>query len=130
DGNLRRYFYVINDSKIQQLVYKRYLIKGSTKIGENNFYKQQLINDLICNTITTRDIEKINYKKDDLRDIVIKYNSCENTSSTTFISHNNKDWFNLNVRPGINFSSLSIKNSVSSSRDTDFGNKSGLRLGI
>src|SRR5690606_7267579 len=130
DGNLRRLFYVMNDSDVQSLVYKRYLVDGSTKIGENNFYKQQLLNHLKCSSITSRDIEKINYTIKDLNDIVLKYNDCENTPSTTFTGNTKKNWLNLNIRPGINFSTLSIKNNASQSRDTDFGNNLGFRLGV
>ena len=38
--------------------------------------------------------------------------------------------FNLSIRPGFNSSSLSIQNSASSSRNTDFDNEFGFRFGI
>ncbi|MEQ9413184.1 MAG: tRNA modification GTPase, partial [Cyclobacteriaceae bacterium] len=41
-----------------------------------------------------------------------------------------RNFFNMMVRPGLDKSSLSIANRVSSSRDTDFGSKSSYRMGL
>ena len=40
------------------------------------------------------------------------------------------DLFNLNIRPGLNSSSLFINNSAISSRSTDYGNKLAFRIGL
>ncbi len=43
---------------------------------------------------------------------------------------NIKIWFNLNLRSGVNLSSLSIQNSYLEFLDTDFGNKLTFRFGV
>ena len=42
-----------------------------------------------------------------------------------------KDWFNLSIRPGMNYATLSIGNDLTLSiTNIDFGNKLGFRLGL
>lgn len=47
DNNLHRFFFKTTDSQIEQLVYKNYMIRN-TLVGKNNYYKQQLLNNLPC----------------------------------------------------------------------------------
>lgn len=130
DGNLVRFFYKKDNTNIiEQLVFKNYQSSGDI-IGENNLFKQQLFNDLKCQRIKANDIKKINYKKSDLVNLFIKYNQCNNYEIVNFEEKQIKDLFNLTPRLGLNNSSLSIQNTISSSRNADFGNKLGLRLGI
>lgn len=129
DGNLIRYFYSHDNSNVEQLIFKSYKTPEN-KIGKNNRYKQQLWNNLKCEVFSMSDLENIGYNKRDLVKFFIEYNECKNSEFINFEKNQKKDLFNLTIRPGLNFSSLSIQNSASNSRDTDFGNKLGLRLGI
>ncbi len=72
DGNLTRFFYKLNDSEIQQLVYKRYLIDDT--ILENNSFKQELFLKLKCEEIVLNDIKNLRYSNRDLEKLFIKYN--------------------------------------------------------
>lgn len=128
DGNLTRFFYKKNDSEINQLVYKRYLV--NYKISKNEYFKQQLFSELKCEGIGLNEIETLRYSKKDLEKLFIKYHECANSNFTNFEPKQKKDLFNLNIRPGINYSSLKIQNSVTNSRDTDFGKRFGIRFGI
>lgn len=128
DGNLTRFFYKLNDSEIQQLVYKRYLI--ANKVLENNSFKQELFLKLKCEEIVLNDIENLRYSNRDLEKLFIKYNECTGSDYINYKPKQNKDLFNLTFRPGLNYSSLEIQNSVSGSSDIDFGNKLGIRFGI
>jgi len=128
DGNLTRFFYRLNDSEINQLVYKRYLV--NTNISENIYFKQQLFLQLKCEEIGLNDIERIRYSKRDLEKLFIKYNECVNSNYVYYEPKQRKDLFNLTIRPGINYSSLEIQNSIFDSRDTDFGNNIEIRFGI
>ena len=74
DGNLTRFFYKLNDSEIQQLVYKRYLIDDI--ILENNSFKQELFLKLKCEEIVLNDIKNLRYSNRDLEKLFIKYNKC------------------------------------------------------
>ncbi|MEW4924000.1 tRNA modification GTPase [Algibacter sp. 2305UL17-15] len=129
DGSLNRYFYSKDDSKIQQLIFKRYL-SIDNKIGENNRYQQQLWTDLKCSTFKISKIKNVDYKKNELIKFFVEYNECNSQEFTNFEEKQKKDLFNLSIRPGINNSSLSIQNAITSYNNTDFDNELGFRLGI
>jgi len=128
DGNLTRFFYKLNDSEIQQLVYKRYLIDDT--ILENNSFKQELFLKLKCEEIVLNDIKNLRYSNRDLEKLFIKYNKCTGSDYINYKTKQNKDLFNLTFRPSLNYSSLEIQNSVSGFNDIDFRNKLGIRFGI
>ncbi len=129
DGNITRYFYSKDDSKIEQLIFKKYLTPNNN-IGTNEGYKQQLWNDLKCSAFTMRKVENVDYRKNELVSFFEDYNKCHNQDYINFEEKQQKDLFNLNIRPGFNYSSLSIYNKVTSAKDTDFDNEFGFRLGI
>lgn len=129
NGNLERYFYSKENSEIEQLVFKKYLTNDGD-IALNNNYKQILSQNLKCPSIKISQFENLNYKRNKLINLFVAYNNCINQDFTNFDDKKDRDLFNLNLRPGINFSSLSIVNSVSDSRDADFGSKVGFRLGV
>ena len=128
DGPLRRYFFNKENSAIRQLIYKRYLIP-SVKIGTNNSFRQQLWNDMKCPGQKAQTLSNMEYNREDLVKHFRKYNTCQE-AEITFGSKKKKDLFNLNLRPRVNFNSLSITNENTTSRDTDFGNKTGNGLGL
>lgn len=129
DGNLIRYFYNTEDTVIEQLVFKSYKT-SNYKIGKNNSFKNQLWNNLKCPDFKISKVENLDYQKNDLINFFVEYNECNGEKSIIYEKKQKKDLFNLSVRPGFNSSSLSIQNSVSSSRDTDFDNEFGFRFGI
>lgn len=127
-GNLKRYFYNLNDSEIQQLVYKPYLIDN--KIGKNNHFRQQLFLNLKCQVITRNDVEHLVYYKKDLERFFIKYNECSSADYINYDSKQKKDLFNLSIRPGLNYSNLTIRNLNSYLWGTKLSNKHNLRIGL
>ena len=130
NSELTRFFYNIDNSNIELLVYKRYL-GSETLIKENNQYKQQLTNNLNCSSIELSKIEKLQYKKNVLTDFFTDFNKCSNSNSVNYESKVKKDLFNLAFRVHLNNSSLSIQNSsLGINRDVDFGNKFGIGFGI
>lgn len=130
DRNLIRYFYSQGNSNIQQLVYKSYKATN-IKIKKNKKYLQQLFTDLNCSSIDMDMIKKVDYNKNELVNFFIYYNgNCSNEEYMNFEEKNFKDFYNLNLRVGLNSSSLIIKNFVDSSRDTDFGTELAFRLGL
>ena len=128
DGNLTRFFYKLNDSEIQQLVYKRYLINDTILV--NNSFKQELFLKLKCEEIVLNDIKNLRYSNRDLEKLFIKYNKCTGSDYINYKTKQNKDLFNLTFRPSLNYSSLEIQNSVLGFNDIDFRNKLGIRFGI
>jgi len=128
-GKNKKYFYSTDAIKIEQLIFKRYL-SNDNKVGEVNRYKQQLWNHVRYPTLKMKKIENLDYKKDDLVRFFVVYNESSSEKYTNYEEKEKKDLFNLNIRPGLNNSSLSIRNSEASARDTEFDNEFGIRFGI
>lgn len=128
NGDFYRYFYKIENSNVEQLVYKRYLI-SENKIAVNNQFKQQLWNDLKCPTFQISTLDKIEYTENSLIGFFVEYNKCNNSAFKNYKTIVKKDLFNLTFRAHLNNSSLSINNNLSQLK-ADFGSKSGLGFGV
>lgn len=129
DGNLKKYFYSKQNSNIEQLIFKSYKTNDN-KVGENNRFRQQLFVDLKCPNFKTSKIQNLEYKKNSLAQFFTEYSKCHNQESINFEPKQKRDLFNLTIRPRINSSSLTINNSLSASRDTDFENNIGFGFGV
>ena len=128
EKDLTRFFYKRTDSEIEQLVYKRFVVND--RVFENNYFRQQLFLDLKCEDIGLKDVEFIRYKKREIERLFVKYNVCNRSSYLNFETMQKKDLFNLTLRPGFNFSSLSVQNSDMSSWEVNFGSQLNFRFGI
>ena len=129
EGNLKKYFYNKSKDSIAPLIFKSYL-SPDNKIGKNTRFRQQLWTNLKCNSVTLNDIKKLNYKRKSLINYFIHFNECNNHDYTIYEEKNERDLFNITVRPRINQTSLTINNDVTNSRDVDFGNKTGFSMGV
>ncbi|AGC76774.1 hypothetical protein LX97_01431 [Nonlabens dokdonensis] len=129
DKSLNRYFFNIGSNDISQLIYKKYKTVED-EIGTNNDFRRQLFIDLKCSTISVNDVEDLGYYKSDLLKLFKKYNSCKESSYVVYGKKKNSNLIHLNVRPGLNSSSLSIKNDLANSRDLDYGTKTTVRIGL
>lgn len=129
EDNLRLFFYSLENEIPEQLFYKRYK-RSESRLAENNQYKQTLYLNLNCGDKTTKDEEKLQYEMKRLVSYFEDYNSCENSDSKTLVDKNLHFDFNLNIKPRVNFSSLSIRNYNSGSRSADFGGQTGFSGGI
>lgn len=134
-----RFFYSVNQSEVKQLVYKRYLTKGqvtvagleTTGIGENEMYKQQLLNDMPCADISKKSIEGLSYKISDLTKLFSKYNTCQGaTASTVKEEGTKKGVTQITIRPGLTLYSMMTTNSSNSALDRDFGTNVSYRIGL
>jgi hypothetical protein len=128
DENLIRFFYKVDDSEINQLVYKSYIVNDS--VFKNTYFKTQLFIQLKCEGIQINDIERVGYWKEDLEKLFIKYNECNNFSYINYEPKQKKDLFHLSIRPGINYGSLKIQHYPADYRAADFGGNIGIRFGI
>ncbi|WP_179020314.1 tRNA modification GTPase [Winogradskyella forsetii] len=128
NSDVSRYFYSTEDKNLEQLVFKEYL-NGSRQILENNQFKQQLLMNLKCSSITMGTIKNLDYTKSDLISFFEKYNQCQTGEFTNFENKERKDLFNLNLRLGLNQASLSIEDSNSSYTDVgDLGEQTTFRF--
>tara|TARA_R110000765_G_scaffold62211_1_gene120800 strand:- start:70 stop:1278 length:1209 start_codon:yes stop_codon:yes gene_type:complete len=129
DKNLIRFFYAMNDMNPEQLVYKKYR-NENMQIGENNEYKQQLLNALDCSAINIASIQRLRYKTEPLVRTFNTYNQCVNPEYEIQTKEKLKSKFLLTANVGANFASLSITNGPFAQRSTDFGSNMGFRAGI
>ncbi|WP_445721743.1 tRNA modification GTPase [Flavobacterium sp.] len=130
DKSLNRYFFSVNKSDLTQLVYKSYE-NEDRKVLKNNEYRQQLFNSLKCDNISTSTLLSVDYNKKDLVKIFKKYNTCSNSENITYEEPKVKrDIFNLNLRPGINYSSLELDNVYVDRYDLKYTNQVDIRFGI
>ena len=129
EGNLIRYFFKTENQPIEQLIYKRYKSTINSSIKENNQFKQQLYTSLSTSNRSVSSFENIDYTQRDLLKIFEEFN---NESGSDYTSYNTSDkrlYFNVTVKPGINFSSFEFENSIGNSRSVNFDNKTSFRLG-
>ncbi len=74
--NKKFFFSIKNNEAIEQLVYKKYNVT-STQVGTNNYYKQQLINNLsTCQIFDKSKLSKVDYAEDQFINIFKLYNEC------------------------------------------------------
>lgn len=130
DGGLRRYFYSIEKSEPEQLIYKPYYIDEGS-IGYNEDYKKQINDHLKCETASVS-LQNINYSTKDLTKIFNQYNQCSGEQSVNYsIPDTKKNLFHLNIRPGITFSSFDTTHQfIYTSVKNDFGSYTSFRIGL
>ncbi|MCU4165272.1 hypothetical protein [Carboxylicivirga caseinilyticus] len=128
DGKYTRFFYSLKDSEITQLVYKRYLTDG-IDIAENTYFRQQILLDLKCDVIETKNVQYIKYGQKDLVKIFVLYNQCVESEYLIYQEKQKKYSFNLNLRPGLNLINLNI-NRTDNEISVDMGSKQNYRFGI
>lgn len=129
DKGLERFFYKMNDSEITQLVYKLYMASPNQK-AENNHFRQQLLIELSGPDLLENDFKNLHYETKELVRLFVRYNDLANSGYTNFREKEKRDAFNLTLRPGMNYSSLSAINIDNYSMNADYGNKAGFRFGI
>lgn len=130
DKGLVRFFYKTSTSNIEQLVFKSYIIEDN-KIGENKGYQRQLWQNLKCQSISMKNVENVDYKKNDLVNFFMKYNECNNSNLTNYESKKQKKLFNFNIKAGLNNSTLDLKyGNNNASQDFDTQSELEIRLGI
>lgn len=129
DGNLLRFFFSKgNHETAEQLIYKEYLPQESNGAAENNFYKQQLLNNLDFKKVSVKEIKKVKYNKTDLQIIVLKSNATEDSASIPELNERDKTILNVRAIAGVQFATLSMDNNSSASYT--FSTKPILAIGI
>lgn len=100
-----KYFYKIDNSNIEQLVFKSYKTIDD-EIAENNRFRQQLLNDLNCPDFTIDMFKSLGYFEKDLMKIFRKYNNCLRSDLTYSKPEIKRNKFDLTIRPRFDASSL------------------------
>ncbi len=107
NNGLRRYFFSKDAIEVKQLIFKNYLLDDG-QIAKNNEFRRQLWNTLKCESISMKQLSKINYRQSELIKFFIKYNACSDSEFINYQKKQRKDLFNLTIRPGVRISSLAL----------------------
>lgn len=113
NNNTTIYFYKVNNKPIEQLIYK--LFRSTNKnfqqeVKENNFFKQQLSNDLTCDKIIEKDYNSLKYNLISLKGIFEKYNQCLGISFEDLSDKKSFGNLHLNIRPGLTLNDYEVFN--------------------
>ena len=125
NSKILRFFYEDGDTKITQLIYKRYLGENSSNIYINNEFRSQLANSF-AGDVDGDKFDNLPYKAQSLTNLFKKYN----LSDSVLKSDSEKSSFNLYIKPGISFNSAKFQISGGSNLDTDFESKLSPRFGL
>lgn len=106
--SMTRFFYSLDNSDIEQLIYKKYKTSEG-KISTNNKFRQQLWNALICDEISIQEVEGLNYSIKDLQNYFIKYNTCTSSDYIRYKKERKGKSFFIKLKPGVNYGSMKIK---------------------
>jgi hypothetical protein len=131
DSNTKRFFYTTEKMNITPLIYKRYLNHNRDMLT-NNTYKQQLTTSLISNRISKTDVKKLKYNIDKLSSLFYKYNNQAHPGKEKEQKKSgniSESWFHLNIRPGIDHSSLSISHGTDNADNIDLDSEISFRIG-
>ncbi|WP_372753643.1 hypothetical protein [Mariniflexile sp.] len=124
------FFFSTNNSAPQQLIYKIYIPENFKTKRENKAYGEQLFNNLKCSSLNFDDAINLKYEKNELIKFFVKYNECQNSETTIYLKK--QKIFNINLRPRINNTSLTLTETGNQSylKTYDFGNKTIIGIGI
>ncbi len=127
--DLVRFFYQKNGGDIEPLVFKSFRTEDN-RISKNEAYKSELWEVLKCPSITLDDIQRLEYREENLVSFFTTYHECIGKDYIHYKQSLQRDLLSINLRPGLRFSSLAINGPSTISRDVDFGSKVELRLGL
>lgn len=125
DSNARAHYFIAKDQKIQELISKKYLVGGLPV--SNNSYKGQLLELLAdCPSITSAEIGRLNYREDDLIQLVTKYINCKSPSESIELKTTENVKFDFGIVVGAGLSTLNFEylNNV------DFNNSTNITAGV
>ena len=132
DAGLKRYFYAMDAQAPQQLVFKRYMQMDKSGRYENGYaavneqYKQQILNDLSCASISRKDVEGLKYESRALARIFGKYNACTGAAVAALEEKQPGSTTHLTLRPGAFSNGFYINNG---SARTEFEKAIAFRIG-
>lgn len=128
DGGFAKYFLKEGDKQPEQLIYKPYLIEVS-KMAYNRDYQKQLQKALTCPKIPANDLKNAEYREKDLVKLVSANNQCQNPNYENKIVQQKKGFFNLSVRPRVNFASMTFSN-FALGKQFNMESKTGFGVGV
>jgi len=130
ENNMIRYFYSVNDSKVEPLIYNTYYFKNKSQLKENNYYQQQIFTTLKCSTSLESEVKNLEYKIASLKSVFSSFNTCSGSEFTDYDIKDKQESISLSIRPRINFNSLSVARFDSPEDEKVFEDKMTGGLGL
>jgi len=133
--DVARFFYETANVPTEQLVYKEFLLvndqTGAQTTEENNYFKQQLFNNVKNENISENEIKKLTYKTEPLVKHFLKYNNADASTIEKATSTKNKGIFSLKVSAGASFNSLTVDGAESAGyQNVKYDNKTEPTFGL
>jgi len=106
------FFYSLDGSQPEQLIYKQYVYNQEYVILENAGFRQQLYLYLQNENTKNMNLKKLEYKEEPLVQYFKRYNSLygENEQTQTNVKKPEREVFNIKITGSLNYSRLSITN--------------------
>lgn len=131
EGSMEIFFYSLNDTSIEQLLYKVYKVPEQTNMTRSlKYYTAQLQEDLNCETITFNDLKKLDYTNSDLITYFKKYNSYFKPEIEYVNTKTSKGKLFLYFKTGINYASFKMNNGIDDRLDAEFDAKWGPNISL
>lgn len=129
NGNLIRYF--ISSGAHQdaaQLIYRQYN-ENANQIKTDYSFRNQLYTAMKSAAFNADNFRKINYKKEDLTAIFVKYNQSKTEIFRDHTKKQNKSSLHLKALVGVNSTSIDFEN-ISNRATFEFDRKATLKVGL
>jgi hypothetical protein len=124
---LTLFFYKVNDSPIEQLVFKNYISPTDhTQLLSNRMYLAQLNTKVHCDKMTIVDNRAVSYDGSSLSKHFRTYNSC--VGDIPEKRNSERKALVIALTPGVDLSQMTAERS--SGRDYNFDNKTNFRMGL
>ncbi len=132
EGNSQKYFYETKNSPIEQLVRIEYIVSESNSYDGNNFehsvktnnqFRQQLYNNVRCDSMSNSDFEYLTYDKTSLLHHFTKYNNCSGKGVSSYVAKNETSALLIKLMVNGSAASLTIDAPVAYSNRHDKINK-------
>ena len=103
----------------------------SNKVAYNKSYRSQILKNFKCSEVSKESLLKVDYNENDLKNLFININKCNN-SEIKFVEkdQNKKIDFKLSVRPRLNMNTLKLNTNSLEYRNIEFDTKSSFGLGL
>jgi hypothetical protein len=126
DEYITRYFFKIENESMEQLIYKRYLIK-SNSYGTNNHFRTQLFK--LMDNDDMDSVVNLDYVKSDLVGFFENYNQGLGSEMTSFVPQKGR-LIQLSPFVGLNRSQMEYSDYIAPWKNTDFDPKFGVKFGL
>ncbi|WP_284652724.1 hypothetical protein [Flavobacterium terrisoli] len=125
--NYLRFFYSKDENLIHPLSYKVYYDQQAGDYRTNRTYRQELLNDLKCESITQNEIERLEYIETSMTKLFIKYNVCSGDVTKKTSGAKKHNTLELYAKAGIGISDFYINYD---GHTADFSKKTSLEVAV